>query len=174
MALGHSFASASARPSGIPSLPPRACSLSPPVRRSDIMLSQTNTPKPSAVCRRSHAPPTRRFDIMLTQTNTPKPSAVCRRSHAPPTRRVDIMLTQTNTLVNWYRARPGSRASPAGFIRLPGTCAYCRYAMVSGSLSRVDGRSHAPPRKSLGGPVMTCKTNPCRVEELAAGTATWH
>ena len=21
---------------------------------------------------------------------------------------------------------------------------------------------------------MTCKTNPCRVEELAAGTATWH
>ncbi len=148
MALGHSFASASPRPSGIPSSPPpHAC---------------------------SHAPPTRRFDIMLTQTNTPKPSAVCRRSHAPPTRRFDIMLTQTNTLVNWYRARPGSRASPAGFIRLPGTCAYCRYAMVSGSLSRVDGRSHAPPRKSLGGPVMTCKTNPCRVEELAAGTATWH
>ncbi len=51
MALGHSSASASARPSGISSLPPRACSLSPPTRRSDIRLAQMNTPKPSAVCR---------------------------------------------------------------------------------------------------------------------------
>ena len=49
MALGHSFASASARPSGIPSPPPHACSHAPPARRSDIMLTQMNTPKPSAV-----------------------------------------------------------------------------------------------------------------------------
>ena len=49
MALGHSFASASARPSGIPSLPPQACSLAPPARRSDIMLTQMNPPNPSAV-----------------------------------------------------------------------------------------------------------------------------
>jgi len=51
MALGHSFASASARPSRIPELPPHACSHAPPARRSDIMLTQMNTPKPSAVCR---------------------------------------------------------------------------------------------------------------------------
>ena len=51
MALGHSFASASARPSGIPSLPPQAWGLAPPARRSDIMLAQMNTPKPSAVGR---------------------------------------------------------------------------------------------------------------------------
>ena len=51
MVLGHSFAPASARPSGIPSLPPQACSLAPPARRSDIMLAQMNTPKPSAVGR---------------------------------------------------------------------------------------------------------------------------
>ena len=49
MALGHSFASASARPSGIPSLPPQPWSLAPPTRRFDIMLTQTNAPKPSAV-----------------------------------------------------------------------------------------------------------------------------
>ena len=53
MVLGHSFASASARPFGIPSHPPQACSLAPPARRSDIMLTQTNTLKPSAVCRSS-------------------------------------------------------------------------------------------------------------------------
>ena len=53
MALGHSFASASARPSGIPSFPPHACSHAPPTRRFDIMLVQTNTPKPSAVRRTS-------------------------------------------------------------------------------------------------------------------------
>ena len=51
MALGHSFAPASARPSRIPELPPHACSHAPPTRRSDIMLVQMNTPKPSAVCR---------------------------------------------------------------------------------------------------------------------------
>ena len=67
MALGHSFAhkiAASARPSGIPSQmyvikfllgglgvePPQACSLVPPTRCFDIMLTQMNTPNPSAVC----------------------------------------------------------------------------------------------------------------------------
>ncbi len=38
MALGHSFASASARPSRIPELLPHACSHAPPTRRFDIML----------------------------------------------------------------------------------------------------------------------------------------
>ena len=44
MALGHSFASASARPSGIPSHFPRmpvVLYLAPPARRFDIMLTQT-------------------------------------------------------------------------------------------------------------------------------------
>ena len=53
MAWGHSFASASARPSGMPSPPPHACSHAPPTRRCDIMLTQTNTPKPSAEGRTS-------------------------------------------------------------------------------------------------------------------------
>ena len=35
------------------SLPPQAWSLAPPARRSDIMLTQMNAPKPSAVGRTS-------------------------------------------------------------------------------------------------------------------------
>ncbi len=51
MVLGHSFAPASARPSWLPSSPPHACSHAPPTRRSDIRLTQMNTPIPSAVGR---------------------------------------------------------------------------------------------------------------------------
>ncbi len=49
LVMGHSFASASVCPFGMPRFPSHACSHAPPARRSDIMLAQMNTPKPSAV-----------------------------------------------------------------------------------------------------------------------------